>query len=92
MIFGIRTAGSRFRYLSLQLEELPPLYFPSVSDRWFGEGFLRGCPRRGQAQGLLGPVDPEPVVEVAAAHGDVGTAEHGSEDQAYPVGEPWVST
>ncbi len=69
-----------------------PLYFPSVCDHWFGEGFLRGCPRRGQAQGLLGPVDPEPVVEVAAAHGDVGTAEHGSEDQAYPVGEPWVST
>ena len=75
MIFGIRTAVSSFRYLSLQLEKLPPLYFPSVCDRWFGEGFLRGCPRRGQAQGLLEPADPEPVEPGVVAHEDHITVE-----------------
>ena len=43
-----------------------------------GRGFLEGDTRKGQAQGLLEPADPEPVVAVAAVYVDETT----EEDQA----------
>ena len=58
---------------------LPPLYFPSVSDRWFGVGLL----------GLLEPADPEPRVAVDAAHIDAGTVEV---QGVRVTAAPWVST
>ena len=66
------------------------LPFTSLRSVTIGSGrdFLEGDTRRGRAQGLLGPVDPDPPVEFAGAHADVATAEHVSEDQASPVTEP----
>ena len=90
MIFGIRTAVSSFRYLSLQSENSLP--FTSLRSVTIGSGrdFLEGDTRRGQAQGLLECwLDPEPVVAVEVAHDDVATAE----GQAIRVGVvPWEST
>ena len=61
---------------------LPPLYFPSVSDRWFGEG-------RGGLLGLLESADPQPAVAGGAAHLDEATVEV----QGVRVGAgPCVST
>ena len=44
---------------------LPPLDFPSVSDRWFGVGLL----------GLLDPVDPTPGVAAVVVQGDDANGE-----------------
>ena len=54
-----------------------------------GRGFLEGDTRRGQAQGLLESVDPEPVVAAVVVHGDGATVD----GQVVRVGSaPWVST
>ena len=66
---------------------LPPLYFPSVSDRWFGEG--RGGVLKGQAHGLLEPADPEPVEAAVVVHADVTT---GEVQVVRAAAEPWEST
>ena len=71
MTFARRGNAKPFgKRLSSSADMLPPLYFPSVCDRWFGEGFLRG-----RAHGLLECwLDPEPVVAVAeAVHADVAS-------------------
>ena len=54
-----------------------------------GRGFLEGDARRGQAQGLLGPVDPEPEFAGAVVHADVAT---GEVQVVRVVAVVWVST
>ena len=61
---------------------LPPFYFTSVSDRWFGEG------RVGLLELLKRP-RPEPEAAVVAVHADATTAEA---QAVRAVTVPWVST
>ena len=52
-----------------------------------GRDFLEGDTRRGQSQGLLGPVDPEPEVAAFGGHAGVATLEV---QVVRADGGPWV--
>ena len=70
--------GWIFFYLSSSLILLGALPFTSLRSVTIGSGrdFLEGDTRRGQAQGLLGPVDPVPhVAGVVAFHVDAASVE-----------------
>ena len=89
MIFDVRTIGSgtKFRFLVLEPPVLAldiyhsswrnSLPFSSLRSVTVGSGrdFLEGDTRRGQAQGLLEPADPEPVEPGVVAHEDHITVE-----------------
>ena len=57
-----------------------------------GRDFLEGDTRRGQAQGLLEPADPEPADAGVAAHEDAATVEDHGVRTAAAIAAPWVST
>ena len=100
---GFSSSGLDFP-LSLLLPypvRLPPLYFPSVSDRWFEEGrggglrrllrcrLLKGDTSKRESHRLLEPADSEPVVAVISVHEDVTIVEV---QVARAVVRLWVST
>ena len=78
-------------FLTLPYPIRNSLPFSSLRSVTVGSGrdFLEGYTRRGQAQGLLGPVDPEPESAGAVVHADVATVEV---QVVRVVAVVWVST